>query len=42
MGLDTRWVERPEGDARPPGEIVADWIAEQKGRLAAGGSDSAR
>ena len=29
-GMDTRWVQRPAGDVRPPAEIVSDWIAEQK------------
>jgi lysophospholipase L1-like esterase len=30
MGMDTRWVERLEGDARSPDKIISDWIAEQK------------
>ena len=34
MGMDTRWVERRKGDVRPPHEIIADWIAEQKEQLA--------
>ena len=29
MGMDARFVERREGDARPPEEIISDWIAEQ-------------
>ena len=35
MGMDTRWLERKDGDMRPPAEIVSDWIAEQKKQLAA-------
>jgi hypothetical protein len=34
LGMDTRWMERKDGDTRPPTEIVADWIAEQKKQLA--------
>jgi lysophospholipase L1-like esterase len=34
MGMDTRWIERKNGDTRPPAEIVSDWIAEQKKQLA--------
>ena len=29
QGMDTRLVERPPGDARPAGEIISRWIAEQ-------------
>jgi len=35
MGMDTCWMERKDGDMRPPAEIVSDWIAEQKKQLAA-------
>jgi len=35
MGMDTRFVERPEGDVRPPEEIISDWIAEQSQEPAA-------
>jgi len=35
MGMDTRWMERKDGDTRPPAEIVSDWIAEQKKQLTA-------
>ena len=35
MGMDTRWMERKDGDTRPPAEIVSAWIAEQNKQLAA-------
>lgn len=35
MGMDTRWMERKDGDARPPEEIVSEWIVEQKEHLPA-------
>ena len=35
MGMDTRFVERAAGDARPPEEIVAQWISRQKSETAA-------
>jgi hypothetical protein len=33
-GMDTRCVDRPEGDERPPDEIISDRIAEQSQPLA--------
>jgi len=30
MGMDTRWMERKDGDTRPREEIVSEWIAGQK------------
>ena len=35
MGMDTRLVERPADDVRPPEEIISDWIAEQNRQPAA-------
>lgn len=36
MGMDTRWMERKDGDTRPPAGIVSEWIVEQKRQLTAG------